>query len=48
MKSWNLQKNGEVSSVYLNLFIGSFCDIAQSYDLFTSQYLIYDSSLFLS
>ena len=40
--------NEEVSSIHSKLFTGSFCDIAQPYKLFTSQYLTYDDSLFLS
>ena len=38
----------EVSSIYSKLFTGSFCDISQPKKLFTSQYLRYDDSLFLS
>ena len=37
--------NGEVPLIHSNLVNGNFCDIAQPYKLFTSQYLRYDDSL---
>ena len=40
--------NLEVSLIHSKLFTGSFCNIAQPHKLFTSQYLRYDDSLFLS
>ena len=44
--------NSERSSTHLNLFRGTFSDIAKSqylikYKLFTSQYLKYENPLFL-
>ena len=40
--------NLKVSLINPKLFNGSFCDIAQPYELFSSRYLKYDDSLFLS
>ena len=40
--------NSEISSTHLKSFTGNFCDIDQPYKLFTSHYLRYDNSLFVS
>ena len=41
-------KSGKRSLIHSKLFTGTFGDIAQPYESFTSQYLRYDDSLFLS
>ena len=47
MKS-SLNWDWKVSSIHSQLISGIFYDIAHPYKLFTSQYWIYDDSLFLS
>ena len=43
-----LLSNSEIYATYLKSFTGKFCDITEPNKLFTSQYLRYDHSLFLS